>query len=185
MKAGTGRAVFLDRDGVLNRSVVRDGKPYPPASAAEMELLPDAERSLQRLKEEGFRLLVVTNQPDVARGTQTTAEVEAIHDRMRAVLPVDEFLVCYHDDSAQCECRKPKPGLLLEAARRHGLELKDCFLIGDRWRDIDAAHAAGCQAVWIDYQYRERGPSRPAEARVSSLEEAAGFIVAAARGNRP
>jgi len=176
------RAVFLDRDGVLNRAVVRGGKPYPPASAAEMELQPDAARSLEQLKQEGFRLLVVTNQPDVARGTQTTAEVEAIHARIRAGLPViDEFLVCYHDDRDGCECRKPKPGLLLEAARRYGLDLKDCFLIGDRWRDIDAAHAAGCRAVWIDYHYRERGPSSAPEARVSSLEEAAGFILAANR----
>ena len=178
------RAVFLDRDGVLNRAIVRDGKPYPPASAAEMELQPDAERSLQHLKEAGFRLLVVTNQPDVARGIQTTGEVEAIHERIRSVLPVDEFLVCYHDDGDGCACRKPKPGLLFEAARRYGLNLKDCFLIGDRWRDIDAAHAAGCPAVWIDYHYRERGPTFPPEARVSSLEEAVGFIVATAGRNK-
>jgi D-glycero-D-manno-heptose 1,7-bisphosphate phosphatase len=178
------RAVFLDRDGVLNRAIVRDGKPYPPASAAEMELLPDAERSLETLKAEGFLLLVVTNQPDVARGTQTIAEVEAIHQRIRAALPVDEFLVCYHDDRDGCECRKPKPGLLFEAARRYGLNLEDCFLIGDRWRDIDAAHRAGCPAVWIDYHYRERGPTLQPAAQVSSLEEAAGFIVSNARRAR-
>jgi D-glycero-D-manno-heptose 1,7-bisphosphate phosphatase len=175
------RAVFLDRDGVLNRAIVRNGKPYPPATAAEMELQPDAERSLIQLKKDGFLLLVVTNQPDVARGTQTTGEVEAIHERIRSALPVDEFLVCYHDDSDGCECRKPKPGLLLEAAQRYGLDLKYCFLIGDRWRDIDAAHAAGCPAVWIDYHYQERGPTFQPEARVSSLEEAVAFIMATAQ----
>lgn len=176
MKPGGGRAVFLDRDGVLNRAIVRNGKPYPPASVEEMELMPSAGPSLRRLKDAGFLLLVVTNQPDVARGTQTLAAVEAMHERMRSVLPVDDFLVCYHDDRDACECRKPKPGLLLEGARRYGLNLKDCVLIGDRWRDVGAAHSAGCHSVLIDYQYNE--PVSCPEARVSSLDEAVDFIMA-------
>lgn len=176
MKPGGGRAVFLDRDGVLNRAIVRNGKPYPPASVEEMELMPSAGPSLRRLKDAGFLLLVVTNQPDVARGKQTLAAVEAMHERMRSVLPVDDFLVCYHDDRDACECRKPKPGLLLEGARRYGLNLKDCVLIGDRWRDVGAAHSAGCHSVLIDYQYNE--PVSHPEARVSSLDEAVDFIMA-------
>jgi len=100
------RAVFLDRDGVLNRAIVRDGKPYPPASPAELEIVEGAAAGLARLKDLGFLLLVVTNQPDVARGTQTIEAVRAIHDAMRQALPLDEFLICPHDDRDGCLCRK-------------------------------------------------------------------------------
>ncbi len=170
-------AVFLDRDGVLNEAVVRDGKPYPPPSAAEVRTVPGAAAALARLKALGLPLIVVTNQPDVARGTQTAEAVEAIHDRLRRELPVDDFLCCFHDDGDSCTCRKPKPGLILEGAARHDADPAQSFLVGDRWRDIDAGKAAGCRTVWIDRGYRERGPSAPPDARVASLDEAVGWIV--------
>src|SRR6185436_14383127 len=107
------RAVFLDRDGVINRAIVRAGRPHPPASPAEFEILPGVPAALQRLKSAGFWLVLVTNQPDVARGTQTRAGVEALHASLRARLPLDDIRVCYHDDPDGCECRKPAPGLLL------------------------------------------------------------------------
>ena len=103
----TGRAVFLDRDGVLNRAIVRNGRPCPPATVGELEIAPGADQALGRLREAGFRLVVVTNQPDVARGIQTVRGVEAIHEALRAALPIDEFRVCYHDDVDGCGCRKP------------------------------------------------------------------------------
>lgn len=171
------RAVFLDRDGVLNQALVRDGKPYPPASVAELEIVPDAATSLRSLKELGFLLLVVTNQPDVARGKQSRDVVLLIHKALRAVLPIDDFLTCFHDDCDECACRKPRPGLLLEAAERYGLDLRASFLIGDRWRDVDAGNAVGCRTIWIDCGYRERGPSAPPDARVQSLAEASRWIV--------
>ena len=146
MSEGLGRAVFLDRDGVLNRPVVRDGKPYPPASVEELEISPDAPAALAALKQAGFRLYVVTNQPDVARGSATRAAVERIHAALAEALPLDGFYVCYHDDSDRCECRKPKPGLLLAAAAEHGISLRASYLIGDRWRDIEAGQRAGNQA---------------------------------------
>jgi len=170
------RAVFLDRDGVLNRAVMRAGIPYPPANRQELELIPEAPRALAFLKAMGFLLLVVTNQPDVARGTQSRSEVEAIHDLLRAQLPIDEFFVCYHDDRDQCDCRKPKPGLLLQARSRYGVNLEDSFLIGDRWKDIDAGRCVGCQTIWVDYSYAERGPSAVPSATVPSLGEAVAFI---------
>lgn len=172
-----GRAVFLDRDGVLNEAVVRDGKPYPPGSLADLRIIDGAATSLARLKERGFLLLVVTNQPDVARGTQSMAAIEEMHQSIRDRLPIDEFLVCAHDDRDQCACRKPAPGLLLEAASRHGVDMSRSFLIGDRWRDVDAGRAAGCRTVFIDYGYRERGPSADPDARVKSLPEAVDWIV--------
>ena len=172
------RAVFLDRDGVINRAIVRGGKPYPPSSLEELEIVEGCAEALNALKERGLLLIVVTNQPDVARGKQSRDAVERMHEALASALPIDEILTCFHDDNDEnCDCRKPKPGLLLQAARRNALELSNSFLIGDRWRDIDAAHAVGCQAVWIDQGYDERGPSRPPEARVDSLADAVAWIV--------
>jgi D-glycero-D-manno-heptose 1,7-bisphosphate phosphatase len=172
------RAVFLDRDGVINRAIVRDGKPYPPGSLEELEIVEGCAEALGALKDRGLLLIVVTNQPDVARGKQSREAVERMHKALEAALPIDEILTCFHDDNDKfCDCRKPKPGLLLRAAQKYALELSDSFLIGDRWRDIDAAHAAGCRAVWIDHGYNERGPSRPPEACVDSLAGAVAWII--------
>jgi D-glycero-D-manno-heptose 1,7-bisphosphate phosphatase len=171
------RAVFLDRDGVLNRAIVRDGKPYPPASLAELEIVEGAADGLARLKELGFLLLVVTNQPDVSRGTQSLDVIQAMHGVMRQTLPLDDFLICPHDDRDNCNCRKPAPGLMLEAQQRYGIDLARSFMVGDRWRDIDAGQAAGCRTVFLDQNYRERGPSVPPDARVGSLPEAVDWIV--------
>jgi D-glycero-D-manno-heptose 1,7-bisphosphate phosphatase len=171
------RAVFLDRDGVLNRAIVRDGKPYPPASLAEMEIVEGAAASLARLKQLQFLLLVVTNQPDVSRGTQSLAAIEEMHRAMRETLPIDDFLVCPHDDRDACQCRKPLPGLMLEARQRYGVDLERSFLVGDRWRDVDAGRAAGCRTVFLDFHYREKGPSFPPDARVASLADAVDWIV--------
>ena len=171
------RAVFLDRDGVLNRVIVRDGKPYPPSSLDQLEIVEGAAAGLARLKDLGFLLFVVTNQPDVARGTQTIEAVQAIHGAMRQTLAIDEFLICPHDDRDGCQCRKPSPGLVLEAQQRYGIDLSRSFLVGDRWRDIDAGHAAGCRTVWLDRNYRERGPSASPDARVASLPDAVDWIV--------
>jgi D-sedoheptulose 7-phosphate isomerase len=170
-------AVFLDRDGVINRAVVRDGKPFPPSGVKELELLPEVASSLHDLKAHGFALFVITNQPDVARGTQTREAVKAIHQALASSLPIDDIFVCYHDDADDCACRKPNPGMLFEARRKHNIDLSRSFMVGDRWRDIDAGHAAGCKTVLIDYGYRERKPAHPPEATVRSLREAADWIL--------
>ena len=171
-------AVFLDRDGVINRAVVRDGKPFPPSSLEELEILPQVASSLLDLKAHGFALIVITNQPDVARGAQTREAVEAIHQALMSSLPIDDIFVCYHDDSDHCACRKPNPGLLFEAQRKHNIDLSRSFVVGDRWRDIDAGHNAGCKTILIDYGYKERKPEQPPEATVRSLREAADWIIA-------
>ena len=171
------RAVFLDRDGVLNRSVLRDGKPHPPASALEIEILPAVDEALQKLTNAGFMIIVVTNQPDVARGTQTRKAVEEINTFLMDRLPIDEIMVCYHDDREACRCRKPLPGLLLAAAEKYGIDLGGSFMVGDRWRDMEAGSRAGCKTVFIDYAYAERVPSRPPDLKVNSLLEAALWII--------
>jgi D-sedoheptulose 7-phosphate isomerase len=170
-------AVFLDRDGVLNRAVVRQGKPLPPASLDELEILPGTASSLHDLKSHGFDLYVITNQPDVARGTLTREAVEAIHRQLASALPIDAIFVCYHDDKNDCDCRKPRPGLILEAQRKHNIDLGRSFFVGDRWRDIDAGHAAGCKTILIDYGYDERKSAQPPDAVVKSLREAADWII--------
>ncbi len=171
------RAVFLDRDGVVNRAVVRAGKPYPPASPTELEILPGVETGFSLLKAAGFDLIVVTNQPDVARGTQTREQVETLHTALQAQLPIDEFRVCYHDDADHCDCRKPKPGLLLDVARERGIDLTASYLIGDRWRDVTAGQAAGCTCLFIDYGYAETQPVQPF-VRSASIAEAVDWILA-------
>jgi D-glycero-D-manno-heptose 1,7-bisphosphate phosphatase len=170
--------VFLDRDGVLNEPVVREGRPYPP-SAKEFRISGGAREALDRLKAAGFLLIVVTNQPDVARGTLARETLDAIHRIVRAELPVDDVRVCCHDDGDACGCRKPKPGLLLQAASEYGIDLSRSFLVGDRWRDIDAGAAAGCRTVLIDYHYRERAPDSQPDFRAPTLAAAAAWILAA------
>ena len=174
-EAVTRRAVFLDRDGVLNRAEVRGGRPHPPASLEALELLPGVPEACRALKARGFLLVVVTNQPDVARGTQRREVVDAIHARLRAELPLDDVRACFHDDADGCACRKPAPGLLLQAARDHRLALEACYLVGDRWRDVEAGQAAGCRTIFIDHGWAERRPAAPS-ATVASLAEAAAWI---------
>jgi len=169
------RAVFLDRDGVINRAIVRDRKPYPPRDLDELEILPGAREALTHLRSAGYMLIVVTNQPDVARGTARATTVNAINRCLEQTLPIDSFRTCFHDDKDRCNCRKPQPGLLLAAGKDFGIELSRSFMIGDRWRDIDAGKAAGCTTVWIDCDYDEQRPV--ADYRVQSLAEAAELIL--------
>jgi D-glycero-D-manno-heptose 1,7-bisphosphate phosphatase len=135
-----------------------------------LEILPGVETGLRLLKAAGFDLIVVTNQPDVARGTQSRAQVEALHAALQAQLPIDGFRVCYHDDADHCGCRKPKPGLLLDAARERGIDLTASYLIGDRWRDVAAGQAVGCTCLFIDYGYAEPQPAQPFVRSASSAE---------------
>jgi D-glycero-D-manno-heptose 1,7-bisphosphate phosphatase len=155
------QAVFLDRDGVLNLPVVRDGKPYPPATLEELQLTADAFDALSRLRALGLSLYVVTNQPDVARGSQKQSVVEQMHELLLSRLPLDGVYVCYHDDADCCDCRKPKSGLLQKAAKEHNIDLKMSYMIGDRWRDIDCACDAGCVSILVDRGYSEGLRKKP------------------------
>lgn len=174
-------AVFLDRDGVLNRAFVRAGRPFPPQNLDEFELLPGVEAAARRLKGEGFALVVATNQPDVAKGTQRREVVDAMHERLRRALPLDAIKVCWCVEGPACECYKPKPGLLLEAAREFDLDLARSVMVGDRWRDVGAGRRAGCFTIFIDRGYDEVLEEAP-DAVCADLAEAASVIIA--RGRR-
>ena len=171
-------AVFLDRDGVINRALERESKPYPPTSLAEFEILPEVPAALKRLKAAGFLLVVATNQPDVGRGTLKPEVVEAIHAHMLAQLPIDRVEVCFHPGQglSDCDCRKPKPGMLLRAARELNIDLARSWMVGDRWRDVDCGHAAGCKTIFIDYGYAEALRQKP-DFSARHLAEAADIIL--------
>jgi D-glycero-D-manno-heptose 1,7-bisphosphate phosphatase len=170
------RAVFLDRDGVLNKAYVRNGKPYSPDTIEEMIIFPGAASALGRLRQHRFRLIVATNQPDIARKRLTRAQVEAMNAHLRNHLPLDSVEICPHDDADNCDCRKPKPGLLVHAAKRDGVVLSDSFMVGDRFRDIEAGARAGCRTILIGDGYGETFKAQP-DAKFATLPEAADWIL--------
>lgn len=169
------KAVFLDRDGVINRSEVRGGKPYAPTRVADFEFLPGAAVAMAALRESGWLVIVATNQPDLATGKQSHSELEAMHRVLRRGGLVDDIKVCPHLDSDGCACRKPKPGMLMEAAREWNIDLGASIMVGDRWRDVEAGQAAGCKTIFVDHGYLERKPARP-DGVVASLADAQRLI---------
>jgi D-glycero-D-manno-heptose 1,7-bisphosphate phosphatase len=170
------RAVFLDRDGVLNEPVVVAGRPLPPASVADLVLTPGVVEACASLRRAGFLLILVTNQPDIARGTCDRASVDAINDELCRRLGLDDVLVCPHDDDDRCTCRKPRPGMILEGAARWGVGLGGSVMVGDRWRDIEAGRGAGCLTVLLAREYDER-PATGADLVVDTLADAVPWIV--------
>jgi D-glycero-D-manno-heptose 1,7-bisphosphate phosphatase len=170
------KAVFLDRDGVINRAVVRNRKPYPPNTLQDLEILPDVTEALNLLKESEFLLIVVTNQPDVGRGTQKRETVEKMHTYLLNQLPLDDIYVCWHGQDGECDCRKPLPGMLFQAAQDWQIDLEKSFMIGDRWRDVDIGYAAGCKTIFIDYQYDETLNYKP-DYTANSIRDASEWII--------
>jgi D-glycero-D-manno-heptose 1,7-bisphosphate phosphatase len=177
-KAEMHRAVFLDRDGVINRSLERDSKPFPPRSLDEFEILPEVPDACAKLKAAEFLLIVATNQPDVGRGTLKKELVENIHAHLMKQLPIDRVEVCFHpgQGKSDCDCRKPKPGMLLRAARELNIDLSQSWMVGDRWRDVDCGHTAGCRTVFIDRGYAEELRQKP-DFSAGNLAAAADIIL--------
>lgn len=170
------RAVFLDRDGVLNRSMVRGGRPYPPDTLSDFEILPGVKEACERLKAADYLLIVATNQPDVKKGLQKVEVVELFHSILLEALPLDDIKTCFDLDAPDNFRYKPKPGMLLEAAAEWDIDLSQSFMVGDRWRDVGAGKAAGCKTIFIEYGYEERRPDDPDHA-VRSLAQAADIIL--------
>jgi D-glycero-D-manno-heptose 1,7-bisphosphate phosphatase len=171
------RAVFLDRDGVLIRAPVVDGRPHSIRRVEELELEEGAAEGCAALRAAGFLLVAVTNQPEIARGTLSREAVDAMHARLAELLPLDDVRVCPHDDPDDCDCRKPNPGMLFDAAREHGIALDRSFFVGDRWKDVEAGRRAGCTCVFLDREYSESMPVRP-DVTVRDLGEAVAWILA-------
>ena len=155
------KAVFLDRDGVINKAFIKDGKPTSPNSLDELEILPGVKESILKLKKLNFICLVVTNQPDVPRGKINKNNVIKINNFLKKKIELDDIFVCYHDDKDNCNCRKPKPGLLLQAGKKWNVDFKKSFMIGDRWRDIQAGEKVVCKTIYLDYNYKDIKPKNP------------------------
>ncbi len=174
-------AVFLDRDGTLNRQIIRDGTPHPPATVDEFELFPGVAEACAQLAAAGYVLVVATNQPDVGRGTQPQTVVEAMHAKLRQLVPaIAHIEVSYAPGRAgdpPDPRRKPEPGMLLEASLLLGLDLARSWMVGDRWRDVDCGHRAGVRTVFIDFGYTELLHAQP-DFTVRSFAEAARIILA-------
>ena len=171
------KAVFLDRDGVLNEAIIRGGKPFSPLTLSEVVVPTDVPNALARLRANGYRLIMVTNQPDIARKKNSREHVDQINQHLSRILKLDGTEVCDHDDADNCDCRKPKPGMLLRAAKRQGILLTESFMIGDRWRDIEAGRRAGCRTILIGSGYDESLISPP-DIAVTNLSEATNWILA-------
>jgi D-glycero-D-manno-heptose 1,7-bisphosphate phosphatase len=163
------RAVFLDRDGVLIRAIVRNGKPYSVQAPEQIEILDGVSAACSQLAELGYLLIMITNQPEIARGTISQAFVEQTNRRIANSLRLTDFRVCSHDDFDQCECRKPLPGLITQAAKDYAVNLASSYVVGDRWRDIEAGRRAGCRTVFIDHGYNEPRPSSPDHSAASLM----------------
>ncbi len=180
MKNCLSQAVFLDRDGVINAPVIRAGKPFAPVSREEFQILPGVGQALQILDEAGFLLIIVTNQPDVARGLIPREVVEDMHDYLMTAFPLDDIKACYETEESGSRYYKPQPGMLLDAAKEHGIDLKKSFMVGDRWRDVGCGLAAGCFTIFIDRGYVERLRQIP-HARCGNLQEAVPIILSHSR----
>lgn len=146
------KAFFFDRDGTLNEQVIRNGKRCPPQTKDELVLVKDAKRVLWHLKDKGYLLFIITNQPDVARGTQSIENVLEINRYLMENLPIDDIAVCFHDGN-NCQCRKPKPGMIIYLANKHNIDLLQSYVVGDRWKDIEAGKSAQCKTIFVDHEY--------------------------------
>ena len=163
----------MDRDGVINKVIVRDGKPFSPRKLEEFILNDGIGEVVDKLRGLGFIVIVITNQPDLARGEITQDLLDRMMERLRSLATVDDVYICPHDDHHQCSCRKPKPGMLLEAAEKWGIDLRASFIIGDTWKDMEAGKRAGCQTILLDAVYNQ---DVAPNFRVSSLAEAVSVI---------
>jgi len=172
------RAIFLDRDGVVNRAIVRGDKSYSPNSLDEFEILPGVKETCALFKKAGYVLVIATNQPDVGRGIILQSIIEEMHSFLSQHLPIDHIEVCYHPggELSSCDCRKPNSGMLVRAASKLGLDLKQSWMIGDRWSDIECGHLAGCRTILIGDGYKETLRILP-DFQAPSLRETAAFIL--------
>ena len=169
-------AVFLDRDGVVNAVKLKNRKPYPPSNLDELIVLDGVRESVEKFELNGLTVVVVTNQPDITNGHTTFKIVKEIHQRIAQLTGLRYFYVCHHNSEAQCLCRKPKPGLLTNAASDLKLDLKNSFMVGDRWSDITAGQSVGCKNFFVNNAYLEPKPTLPF-IEVESLMQASDYIL--------
>lgn len=168
------KAIFLDSDGVLNTAIIKEGKPVAPTSIAQLEIPAEVKPALDKLKAAEYLLICVSNKPDIERGLMTQADVDSIFNKIRHDLPLDDVFICYTENS---DCYKPKPGLILDAAKKYDIDIAQSYMVGDRWRDVEAGQNAACKTIWIDRGYQEKKPNPAADFTAHSLSEATEWIL--------
>lgn len=166
---------FLDRDGVVVEALVRDEQPYSPRVMEEVRIIGGVAEAIEKLLSLDFKVVVVTNQPDVARRDISIDFVYEVHDYIMKNTGIEHFYVCPHNDEQGCNCRKPKPGLFWQATSDLNLDLSNSFLVGDRWKDIAAGNSVGSTCFFIDYKYNEPKPEQPF-IQVQSLLDATNLV---------
>jgi D-glycero-D-manno-heptose 1,7-bisphosphate phosphatase len=169
-------AVFLDRDGVINQSKVIAGKPYAPRSFEDFKLMPYTAECVDRLCKAGYVVIVVTNQPDIGNGHITKKTVNMMHNKLLSKTKISEIIMCPHSQEEGCNCRKPKPQMILKGAEKFNITLSDSYIVGDRSSDIQAGQVAGCKTIFIERYYKEKKPQKP-DVKVYSLKSATKYIL--------
>jgi D-glycero-D-manno-heptose 1,7-bisphosphate phosphatase len=170
------KAVFLDRDGVINRGFIVDGKSYAPRKIEDFKLLPFVIQSVEKLINNGFLVIVITNQPDIANGLLDIETLNLMHEKLITKLKLTDIYFCPHSKNENCECRKPKPGMIYSAVKKYKINISNSFLVGDRASDIEAANAIRCRSIFINRNYKEPKPFTQ-EKTVNSLKSATNYIL--------
>ena len=170
------KAIFLDRDGVIVRSNVIDGKPFAPICLKEFKLLPYASKCIDLFKKENYLTIIISNQPDVSKGIISNETLNKMNEILFFKTKVDDIYICTHTDSDNCKCRKPKNGLIIKAAKKYNINLNKSYMIGDRKKDIDAGILSNCKTIFIDRNYIEQKPKN-FDYKVSSLQKAFFYIL--------
>ena len=149
------RAIFFDRDGVLNQLVKRDGGLYSPRKSEDYSIFEESIAVVRDFKKLDFHLLVISNQPDISRGFLAESELKKMTSMLLSQIPIDEVFYCIHDDWEACSCRKPLPGLIIKAAHKWNIDLDKSYYVGDTWRDVEAAKNAGVRCLLLNRDYNK------------------------------
>ena len=163
------KAIFIDRDGVINHLVSRDGGMYSPRLVTDFQIFPSVPDAIKQIREAGYLVVVVTNQPDISRGLLKPNVLDEMHQLLRAVCQVDAIYVCPHDNSDNCLCRKPLPGMLLQATTDLSIDLNNSWMIGDRATDMQAGNAVGLSNIFIASGQEQRSELIPEKGIVASF----------------
>ena len=169
--------------GVLNSTRVENGRPFAPTHFKDFHLFKEALATTVALKKAGFLLVVVTNQPDVGNGITDCSEVKKMNEHLIDVLPIDRVKVCFHSQTDDCYCRKPRPGMLIETIEEYDIDPYRSFMIGDRWSDVQAGNAVNCSTIFLERGYSEQ-KQFSADYVCRNLTEATTYILNLIRDNK-
>ena len=170
------KAVFLDRDGVINKTIIIDGKSYAPRLLKDFKIFPKVKSDVKKLKNNGFKVFVITNQPDIGNKLLKKKTLNEMHSLLKTKVSIDKIYYCPHTRSDRCKCRKPKPGMIIKASNESNIYLKESYMVGDRKIDIDAGLKAGCKTIFVNNNYYEKKPTKQ-EKTVKSLHAAVRYIL--------